>query len=97
MSVSIRAPREGGDSGFLQVDIDGKVSIRAPREGGDMPSSCPKQTEEFQSAPPVKGATLVRDVWIERRDVSIRAPREGGDFLQTLTECLVGCFNPRPP
>jgi len=34
-SVSIRAPREGGDFHGLNPDALTVVSIRAPREGGD--------------------------------------------------------------
>ena len=34
-SVSIRAPREGGDTVLGRIDPYGNVSIRAPREGGD--------------------------------------------------------------
>ncbi len=34
-SVSIRAPREGGDQQTLTMSQPMKVSIRAPREGGD--------------------------------------------------------------
>ena len=35
MQVSIRAPREGGDSIPLLLVRPLRVSIRAPREGGD--------------------------------------------------------------
>ena len=33
--VSIRAPREGGDTGRVRLLSFQYVSIRAPREGGD--------------------------------------------------------------
>ena len=80
MDVSIRAPREGGDGSGPFTVVVAAVSIRAPREGGDLTSNASGLTlPRFQSAPPVKGATLrlvsLRDV----QRVSIRAPREGGD------------------
>ena len=57
-AVSIRAPREGGDRLFLAGEELEHVSIGAPREGGDKVlvgmDICLMQ---FQSAPPVKGAT----------------------------------------
>ena len=36
VKVSIRAPREGGDSNALRILRLVRVSIRAPREGGDL-------------------------------------------------------------
>ena len=56
------------------------VSIRAPREGGDLDmlrNDC--LAKEFQSAPPVKGATRPIANELAPVAVSIRAPREGGD------------------
>ena len=44
-----------------------------------------KEEEEFQSAPPVKGAIRQGVLRAELRDVSIRAPREGGDFLTSMS------------
>ena len=37
------------------------------------------QKQEFQSTPPVRGATRSRCGRAARRDISIHAPREGGD------------------
>ena len=34
-TVSIRAPREGGDDLTGEIEEEREVSIRAPREGGD--------------------------------------------------------------
>ena len=51
----------------------------------------------FQSAPPVRGAT-VRGVELEQGGVvSIRAPRERGDGWPPAMPASAGCFNPRPP
>ena len=35
MSISIHAPREGGDSRMYTLSAASKISIHAPREGGD--------------------------------------------------------------
>ncbi len=51
----------------------------------------------FQSAPPVKGATLVPLVKDGLIVVSIRAPREGGDKTLATRERVPDRFNPRPP
>ena len=56
------------------------VSIRAPREGSDW--SCDKPSTilaMFQSAPPVRGATISDREPVIGQGVSIRAPREGSD------------------
>ena len=58
--ISIHAPREGGDqpADCLPHADFMDISIHAPREGGDVspPSDCSKDAE-FQSTPPVRGAT----------------------------------------
>ena len=58
------------------------VSIRAPREGGDVSRLDVGVERQFQSAPPVKGATLEPSDFKLLFGVSIRAPREGGDRLE---------------
>ena len=77
--VSIRAPREGGDMGYINYASQGYVSIRAPREGGDERGERRDHAAKFQSAPPVKGATGTGKDGAQIAQVSIRAPREGGD------------------
>ena len=59
-SISIHAPREGGDNYILYDPRLADISIHAPREGGDVspPSDCSKDAE-FQSTPPVRGATAI--------------------------------------
>ena len=34
-TISIHAPREGGDAYDYTVELEGEISIHAPREGGD--------------------------------------------------------------
>ena len=57
--ISIHAPRAGGDrpadAGLVG---DGCISIHAPRAGGDASAAkSAKSTTQFQSTPPVRGAT----------------------------------------
>ena len=57
------------------------ISIHAPREGGD--GQIPLQTQheiQFQSTPPVRGATTHHGLIHCVRRISIHAPREGGDL-----------------
>ena len=74
------------------------VSIRAPREGSDPP---PPQilldNQEFQSAPPVRGATRLLEDVKKVLTVSIRAPREGSDPSTHRRPRRDARFNPRPP
>ena len=96
--VSIRAPREGGDGLRPRHLPLHRVSIRAPREGGDVCAYYIAAARvAFQSAPPVKGATIRYGGCCKFRAVSIRAPREGGDGGWGERSQGHGRFNPRPP
>ena len=59
LSISIHAPREGGDGVFCRnISFLVGISIHAPREGGDQESVQKAVYEElFQSTPPARGAT----------------------------------------
>ena len=71
---------KGATSNFMEPNTVTLVSIRAPREGGDRQAEIRVDAfEEFQSAPPVKGATYANISFMAADKVSIRAPREGGD------------------
>ena len=52
---------------------------------------------EFQSAPPVWGATNVGFKKTLESDVSIRAPRVGSDLVFSQPTGQAQSFNPRPP
>ena len=58
-TISIHAPREGGDWDFpLYVFVRKEISIHAPREGGDLSMiRCTISSVLFQSTPPASGAT----------------------------------------
>ena len=51
----------------------------------------------FQSAPPVKGATLRDDIQPMTKKVSIRAPREGGDLTSNASGLTLPRFQSAPP
>ena len=80
-SVSIRAPRAGGDGSRLKTL--GRLACFNPRPPcGRRPDSGDGSTNGngFQSAPPVREATCARLHLGQQRRVSIRAPRAGGDL-----------------
>ena len=70
----------GGDVIDLEEYKRDYISIHAPRVGGDdsSPSTC-KRTLQFQSTPPVWGATLGVVGGSRGNIISIHAPRVGGD------------------
>ena len=80
-SISIHAPREGGDLFVFHPGGGVNISIHAPREGGDTTFGYKFiKNNRFQSTPPARGATfyqLFRCVILAC--ISIHAPREGGD------------------
>ena len=56
MSISIHAPREGGDSRMYTLSAASKISIHAPREGGDGGINYPPPyKEDFNPRPPRGG------------------------------------------
>ena len=80
MSISIHAPREGGDSRMYTLSAASKISIHAPREGGDGGINYPPPyKEDFNPRPPRGGRRFVRIVSLSLPIISIHAPREGGD------------------
>ena len=80
MSISIHAPRAGGDGWSCTVDAEIYISIHAPRAGGDTRSTrSQRSAARFQSTPPVRGATLRINPLYYILAISIHAPRAGGD------------------
>ena len=51
----------------------------------------------FQSARPVKDATLTKPMLLALPGVSIRASREGRDYFRRFFYTVMPCFNPRVP
>ena len=73
------------------------ISIHAPRVGATERSFIRAGYDEFQSTPPVWGATPPgRCLWASA-SISIHAPRVGGDTHTHPTSWGETDFNPRPP
>ena len=59
-SISIHAPRAGGDHDGDDISQRFGISIHAPRAGGDRVTSAVRASLiKFQSTPPVRGATRI--------------------------------------
>ena len=96
-SISIRAPRAGRDDGAkLWFSCNPDFNPRAPcgarldHQIGDVPAV------EFQSARPVRGATLFSARYTTGSFISIRAPRAGRDAFGSL-DCIGGTFQSARP
>ena len=97
-TISIHAPREGGDNlccfGVARHD---DFNPRPPRGGRLRPALWQYLYAPFQSTPPARGATLLHTADMIATCISIHAPREGGDTSNAL-ECLNDVkFQSTPP
>ena len=97
-SISIHAPRVGGDLPVMRSPDVSTISIHAPRVGGDTYCFVNSSSMRlFQSTPPVWGATSLLDGPDYSAYISIHAPRVGGDF-SFLQPCPSrGLFQSTPP
>ena len=80
-TISIHAPREGGDGQAQASQGDRRISIHAPREGGDCTGTgyTPWCLAISIHAPREGGDPPVDNVDLTHIPISIHAPREGGD------------------
>ena len=96
--ISIHAPRAGGDRPGKDITEQEYISIHAPRAGGDVDNMVEKGLKfEFQSTPPVRGATVDADnerLWTL---ISIHAPRAGGDLRICFLTSATIRFQSTPP
>ena len=96
--ISIHAPRVGGDMGASRHRPPTRHFNPRPPCGGRQPLySASKPSPEFQSTPPVWGATVQHSVDDFVTLISIHAPRVGGDSSLILPGICSFYFNPRPP
>ena len=97
-SVSIHAPREGGDGERVYGVLAQKLFQSTPpaREATDNFQGI-QGRHPFQSTPPAREATGSAIDWEVAGYVSIHAPREGGDPPCRNSMFRRCCFNPRPP
>ena len=99
-TISIHAPREGGDGGGdVPIIHKGNFNPRPPRGGRRIPAADLSACRPFQSTPPARGATLLEvNKMVKIRIISIHAPREGGDSVKCRSSASSSNnFNPRPP
>ena len=83
-SVSIHAPRAGGDGRAFGTHLDTRRFYPRPPRGGRPGASASmsaRRTSTFLSTPPARGATCWTTRASYRKIVSIHAPRAGGDRL----------------
>ena len=81
----------------MPFEMDSTISIHAPPRGGRHNGKMtPRDGSQFQSTPPVRGATPKPSAEPLIQQISIHAPREGGD-PGLYRHCGAGHhFNPRP-
>ena len=87
VSVSIHAPRAGGDVRRRESpDRAHGFNPRPPRGGRRRARQTTARPTRFQSTPPARGAT--RALWLDAGlvDVSIHAPRAGGDTRRSSAD-----------
>ena len=73
-----------------------EISIHAPRERSDVTSIAVCAVALlFQSTLLVRGATRLKQVKIETKNISIHAPRERSDNILDTVIFLLLDFNPR--
>ena len=97
--ISIHAPRAGGDIlGTSKQVISRYISIHAPRAGGDATTAEELYNAmQFQSTPPVRGATNVKKIAGSYFIFQSTPPVRGATQGQGLRQRHHGNFNPRPP
>ena len=96
--ISIHAPRVGGDHADRRHRHGGiYFNPRPPCGGRRKRSDLRAAQSEFQSTPPVWGATYAALQQRGLRSISIHAPRVGGDSGPTHASAGSRYFNPRPP
>ena len=85
MDISIHAPREGGDTGKLNIRRSRRryFNPRPPRGGRQSSRTALMGIFQFQSTPPARGATGQKSSENRQLQISIHAPREGGDATVT--------------
>ena len=97
-TVSIRAPREGGDSGPRAGESSpGSFNPRPPRRGRPHQRWVVRMMGAVSIRAPREGGDSPSQRGRHGPLVSIRAPREGGDQLAEVADGPASCFNPRPP
>ena len=98
-TISIHAPREGGDRFQFPQPNWTMISIHAPREGGDGGTRRRSTGKAKISihAPREGGDARKSAADVPAFAISIHAPREGGDILVLQLLLLRAVFQSTPP
>ena len=98
-TISIHAPREGGDRLQCFFRLLAGISIHAPREGGDVQCIQPLSALlKISIHAPREGGDLLQRLSARNcQIISIHAPREGGDTVQNRLSYGTERFQSTPP
>ena len=96
--ISIHAPLAGCDDGICAAQEVGKdFNPRTPCGVRRRSNSNACRTERFQSAHPLRGATIMQGVECLRRKISIRAPLAGCDSSMPCNPSTTASFQSAHP
>ncbi len=98
INISIHAPRAGSDNILCIYDgADSDFNPRPPCGERRRKLGGSSQQIEFQSTPPVRGATDGVPNWLDCVAISIHAPRAGSDCPSISAEPSTATFQSTPP
>ena len=96
-TISIHAPREGGDIFIHRIFTQQLNFNPRPREGGDhLQNAHIIDQKDFNPRPP-RGGRLYDLLKNALADISIHAPREGGDYIILMFFRVISIFQSTPP
>ena len=96
-SISIHAPREGGDRRAAGHSVCAAViSIHAPARGATQAGRTADTITRISIHAPARGATRSGIAWFAPRVISIHAPARGATAFFATSSARHGNFNPRP-
>ena len=83
VSISIHAPREGGDFSYNFLTVSRIISIHAPREGGDQNATIPMILRDISIHAPREGGDLADDFTVMLSGAFQSTPPARGATLQS--------------
>ena len=97
--ISIHAPREGGDGGYVGIGASDKAFQSTPPARGATRSgrAIVLRWCHFNPRPPRGGRRLLHSLWPHMVNFNPRPPRGGRPTPSSTLVMWTGHFNPRPP